>query len=459
MMATESAHKDFALAPRASGHVSWIETLLISVVAVALGYWLSPADPLLVHGSFPWLILAPLLMAIRYGFMRVLISALIIFAALFAYRASGLGLYQELPVSFIVGVLISAMLIGEFRDIWERRLERLELANEYRQLRLDEFTRAHYILRISHDRLEKRVAGNDQSLRSSLLGLRAKMRELPRESLGISVLAESILTLLAQYGSFRVASLHLVNESKTVVLEPLSSMGEVRPMLADDLLVKQCLAQGQLISVREELMERGEHRQHSQYQVCIPLMDTEGRILALLAVEQMPFFSFTQRVLSLLMILCGHIADLLQTDAQTLQLTDMDAQDFTLQLKRSINDAVEHDLEAHIFVIEASPSEHRAALLRLIQDSRRGLDVQLLTTNERGNECVLVLLPLTSADGGQGYLTRLNNIIHERFGLDQSFESLGLQVREFDIDGQGGSEGLRRFLFNECGINDQQVAI
>ncbi|HCP54117.1 MAG TPA: sugar transporter, partial [Pseudomonas sp.] len=47
MMATESAHKDFVLAPRASGQVSWIETILLSVVVIALGYWLSPADPLL----------------------------------------------------------------------------------------------------------------------------------------------------------------------------------------------------------------------------------------------------------------------------------------------------------------------------------------------------------------------------------------------------------------------------
>ncbi|CAE6881695.1 Sugar transporter [Pseudomonas marincola] len=458
-MATESAHKDFVLAPRASGQVSWIETILLSVVVIALGYWLSPADPLLVYGTFPWLILAPLLLAVRYGFMRGLISALILVAALFAYRASGLGLYAELPASFVVGVMISTMLIGEFRDIWERRVERLDLANEYRQLRLDEFTRAHYILRISHDRLEKRVAGNDQSLRSSLLGLRAKMRDLPRGEAAISVLSESILTLLAQYGSFRVASLHKVNADHSVVLEPLSSMGEVRPMPADDLLVRQCLKQGQLVSVREELMERGENRKFSQYQVCVPLKDTEDRIVALLAVEQMPFFAFTQRVLSLLMILCGHIADLLQTDQQTLQLADMDAQDFSKQLKRSLNDAVEHDLEAHMFAIEASPGEHRDALLRLVEDSRRGLDVQLRVDNERGNPCVLVLLPLTSADGGQGYLTRLNGIIHERFGLDQSFESLGINIREFDISGQGGRESLRRFLFNECAINDQQVAI
>ncbi|MCB2572710.1 hypothetical protein KQ718_16095, partial [Listeria monocytogenes] len=108
---------------------------------------------------------------------------------------------------FIVGVLLCAMLVGEFRDIWERRLERLELANEYRQLRLDEFTRAHHILRISHDRLEQRVAGNDQRLRSSLLGLRQLLRELPGEEAPLDARAETVLALLAQYGSLRIAGL------------------------------------------------------------------------------------------------------------------------------------------------------------------------------------------------------------------------------------------------------------
>ncbi len=144
-----SAHKDFALAARASGSVSWVETLVISALALGLGWWFSPDDPLQVNATFPWVILAPLLLGMRYGFVRGLASAALLVAALFAFRVQGVEAYAQVPAAFIVGVLLCAMLVGEFRDIWERRLERLELANEYRQLRLDEFTRAHHILRIS----------------------------------------------------------------------------------------------------------------------------------------------------------------------------------------------------------------------------------------------------------------------------------------------------------------------
>lgn len=48
-----SAHKDFALAPRASGSVSWVETLVISALALGLGWWFSPDDPLQVNATFP----------------------------------------------------------------------------------------------------------------------------------------------------------------------------------------------------------------------------------------------------------------------------------------------------------------------------------------------------------------------------------------------------------------------
>lgn len=454
----ESAHKDYTLAPRASGRVSWLETLLVSGLAIGVGYWLSPQDPLLVAASFPWVVLAPMLLGMRYGFMQGLISAVLLVLAVFAYRAMGLEAYQEMPASFIVGVLITGMLVGEFRDIWERRLERLDMANDYRQLRLDEFTRAHYILRISHDRLEQRVAGNDQSLRSSLLGLRSQLRSLPRGDDPLAALAEPVLDLLAQYGSFRVAGLYRVDAKRRVQEQPLSTIGACKPMRADDLLVRMCLERGELVSVREALLERGEHRQHSQFQVCIPVMDTEDRILALLAVEQMPFFSFNERTLSLLTILAGHIADLMLSDPHALQLEDADAQVFSQNLKRCLIDAQSHALDACLFSFEVGTEANQEELLRLIEDSQRGLDLQLRLSNSRGT-AVLVLLPLTSVEGAQGYLQRLHNMLSERFGLESSFESLGVRTYSYDIGPGSEREALRHFLFNECAFNDQQVAI
>jgi hypothetical protein len=286
----------------------------------------------------------------------------------------------------------------------------------------------------------------------------AGVGRLPRGNDPLVALAEPVLSLLAQYGAFRTAGLYRVSEG-LVAPAPLSAVGEVGPMSGQDLLMRMCLQRGELVSIREQLLERGEHRQHSQYQLCVPLIDTEGRILAVLAVEQMPFFAFNDRVFGLLAILAGHIADLILNDPKTLQLQDLDSQEFSKNLKRSLIDAQRHGLDASLFALEVTDSSHSDELLRLIEGSRRGLDLQLKVINQRANTCVLVLLPLTSSEGAQGYLFRLSTLLSERFGVGNTLESLQVRVSAHDLGAAKGNDALHHFLYNECALNDQQVAI
>ncbi|NUT78207.1 sugar transporter [Pseudomonas sp. C1C7] len=448
---------DYSLAPRASGPVSWLETLLVTGLAILLGLWLTPEDPLQMHGGFPWPILAPLLLGVRYGFVRGLFSGAILVLAVFVLRYTGHAGYTELEPSWIVGMLVCGMLVGEVRDLWERRLERLQMANDYRQYRLDEFTRSHQILRVSHDLLEQRVAGSDQSLRSSLLGLREKLRVMPDENDALAALADPITAVLGQYGSLRVAGLYRVDANGARVQPaPLATIGVMGALDVDDGLVKLCLERGELVSVRQELLEAGNVGKFSSLQACIPLIDAEGRLLAVLAVRQMPFFAFQERTLSLLALLAGHIADLLQRDTKVLHLQDSEAQHFTLQLKRSVVDVEKHKLSAGLFAFEMTrPNEE---LTRLLERSQRGLDLHLPLRNNRDHQLLLVLLPLTSPQGTEGYLARINLMLHEHFGIESSMDSLGVRVMPFNLE-PGEPNGLRNFLFNECGLNDQQVAV
>ncbi|WP_077047902.1 PelD GGDEF domain-containing protein [Pseudomonas sp. KK4] len=452
-----SPHMDYSLAPRASGPVSWLETFLVTGLAIVLGLWLTPEDPMRMHGGFPWPILAPLLLGVRYGFVRGLFSAALLVIAVFVLRYTGHAAYAQLEPSWIVGVLVCGMVVGEVRDLWERRLERLQMANDYRQYRLDEFTRSHQILRVSHDLLEQRVAGSDQSLRSSLLGLREKLRVMPDESDALAALADPIVAVLGQYGALRVAGLYRVDDRGEKVLPaPLATIGVMGSLDVDDGLVKLCLERGELVSVRQELLEAGAAAQFSSLQACIPLIDAQGRLLAVLAVRQMPFFAFQDRTLSLLALLAGHIADLLLRDAQVLQLQDADAQHFTLQLKRSQVDVEKHKLSAGVFAFEMTrPNEE---LTRLLERSQRGLDLHLPLRNNRDHQLLLVLLPLTSPQGTEGYLARINLMLHEHFGIESDMESLGVRVMPFNLE-PGEPNGLRNFLYNECGLNDQQVAV
>ena len=189
----------------------------------------------------------------------------------------------------------------------------------------------------------------------------------------------------------------------------------------------------------------------------MPLIDTEDNILGLLAIRQMPFFVFNDRTLSLLALLAGHVADLLGSDASALQLNDADAQSFSQQLRRSLVDVEQHDLDASLCMFDLTDPNQE--LLRLFADSQRGLDLQIHLVNSRGHDCILVLMPLTSTEGSRGYLTRLQYQLVERFGQGRTLESVGVRTMFFEMDPSGRREGLRSFLYHECGLNDQQVAI
>ena len=95
----------------------------------------------------------------------------------------------------------------------------------------------------------------------------------------------------------------------------------------------------------------------------------------------------------------------------------------------------------------------------LFRSSQRGLDLHLPVLNNRGHKLLLVLLPLTSPQGTEGYLARISLLLHEHFGIESDMESLGVRVMPFNLEPGCERDGLRNFLFNECGLNDQQVAV
>ncbi len=454
-MQTEFPDKFHSLT-RVSATGSWIETLVLTALAIGLGFWLAPDDPLLVH-NFPWPLLAPLLAAVRYGFLKGLLSAGLLVAALLIFRAQGLPAYAELPSTYIIGTLVCAMVVGEFRDLWDRRLEKLQMANTYRQYRLDEFTRAYQVLRISHDLLEQRIAASDQSLRSSLLILRDRMRDLKGSEEALVWLAEPILDLLAQYGSLRVAAIYPTDKLGRLQPWPLAAIGGMAELEIEDPLVQLCLERRELVSVGEVYIERGDQRGFSSLQACVPLVDTEGRLLALVAIRHMPFFMFNDKTLSLLVLLAGHAADLLRSDPATLRLESADAQRFSQQLVRTLLDAEKQGLPGLLFMLELlEPDED---LVRLFTDSQRGLDLQLRTTNARGNDCVLILMPLTVAAGADGYVKRLEERVAQHFGTRYSLEEVDVRATYFEITAGSDRKTLHRFLADECALGEQQVAV
>ena len=370
----------------------WLETLLLTVAALLLSAWSNPADPLRVESGFPWPVVGPVLAGLRYGFAAGFASALLVLATLGIAINRGWQPVETFPLAWATGVVALAMVCGEFRDAWQRRLRRLTGANQYRAERLEEFTRSYHLLRVSHDRLEQALAGSGHSLREALNRLGQQID--PGQGLTAQS-AQRLLELLASYGSLQQAAIFSVRDVAIDPKTPLASWGQLDSLSPHDPLLRQALERAELVAINADSAQL-EASRHSKLLAVVPLVDASGSIHAVLAIANMPFFAFQHSTLTLLSVLCAHAADLLTGAGKP-----GSDERFARQLARALKDKETFGLAAtlvHVALSDADGEQWRA----LARRERRALDVW----RERDAH-LTILLPMTDAAGAAQWLQRL----------------------------------------------------
>lgn len=404
-------------APRqVSPYTAWTETLLITLLGPAIGYWSRPLDPLFMQAEFPWLAVGPLLAGLRYGFAHGCASALLLITAFtYAWQQRWLGEVQS-PTQIAVGVLLIGMIAGEFSNMWQRRIEQLTASNAYRQERLDELARAFGLLKLSHEALEQRVAASTTNLRDCILSVRRQLLQATSDAGSLFGLAPLITRLFVTYGTLQVASLHEVTPGGRILPNPMARYGGEMTVDPDDPLLKEALRTGEALSLKADAAS--DAALSEKLLMAVPIIDITDRIWAVLAVHKMPFRAFRKENLTLLAVIGGHMGDALAARAQVPKARDGDHQDFLIQLRRCLADARRYRLPAHVAGLMLPPRQDLPGLVNLLLGQRRGLDQPWVIENEKGWTIVFMLLPLTDAGGLAGYRQRLTATIKEHFGYD-----------------------------------------
>lgn len=414
-----------------------VETAALTAVMPLIGLWLRPEDPLFLDAEFSWLLLGPLLAGIRYGFAHGFGSAGVLVVIISLLWRKG-ALAEAYPVSQVVGLLLVGMLAGEFTDLWLRRLGKLETINDYRRQRLDEFTRAYHLLKISHDRLEHRLVGAAQSLRGALLDLKKALLQHAKSQRGLAELGPMVMGIFTSHGFVQVAALYRLDDKRRLVPEPLATLGQAPRLSPNDPKLLRAIEQRCLVSVRE-VADVG---QPGEPLAVVPLEDVSGKLWAVLAIHEMPFIAFQSEHLHLLAVLGGHLADLF-AQAQSLDAGfDAEGADFKFRLKRAQQDARRHALPAMVAAVHFSPKAAAAGLPALVAEQRRGLDQEWHTQGTDGQPMLYVVMPLTDEVGIKGYRARLDRILKERHP-----DLVGeVELRVKPIDGATPTQDLLTYL-------------
>jgi hypothetical protein len=414
----------------------WSETLGISIAAFYLSYVIAPADPLNTHG-YPWIWIASILIALRYGVLLG-VSTVLVFLLGWLLWSNGANISDaEFPrLTFLGGTLV-VMICGQFSGVWISRTRRVEELQHYTEQRLEMLTRRLYLLSLSHDRLEQDLIGRPASLRE---GLKVLNRIMPAEN-GLPG-AELYLSLVVRQCNLSVAGLHAVNDGK-ISEQPFASIGEFTPIDASDPLIVHCLNSGELVHINtaENL-----HELASRYLVAVPAKTADGRVVAITAVEKMPFFALETENMQTLSVLSSYYADTIAASEFTPYLTDklkecpIDFFKAMYTLRR-----LQRDMQISSMLVGfAAPNTHESGeQLKSIANAVRGLDETW--TMVRGDHRVcLVLLPLSGDSSLGGYLDRIERNFVERFGKKPG--QSGIVTRSITLDQDPISSKLDEFI-------------
>jgi hypothetical protein len=430
-----------------------LETTLVTVAAPLVGYWIRPHDPFLLHGSFSWLCLAPLLTGLRYGFAHGFGCALALILAMAAgWRYHLLGV-ERYPATFSVGLMMVGMLAGEFCDTWTRRLARLGAVNAFRRMRLTEFTHAYHVLKVSHDRIEQVFAGSTQNLRESISTMRRELLAGIGNRPPLFGLEKQIVATFANHGWIQVASLYAVDEAGKLQTPALAEVGDGIVVDEQDQLIRETLRGKHLTSVRPEA-----NAPETKLLAAIPIVDVYERVWAVLAVRNMLFIAFHDDNLHLLSIIGGHIGDLLAAGPGLSSSRNLSIKEFLGHVRRSILDHRRFKLPVALLAISPPDEATAKVLTEIVVGQRRGLDqvLQLEDLGGGGRSALLLLMPLTEERGVGGYIARLGDNLKRKLG--KSLPEAKIAVHTRLLSAKDEPEALVEEMRRLCGMDEAEIA-
>lgn len=443
------------LAPAGGGAAAIVETIAVLVLAMAIAWMMLPHDPLFQGLGFPWAWLLPVVLALRYGSLAGVVAVLTLLGGWFFFHSMGAqsGVF---PRMFFLGGLLLVLVAGQFGDVWSTRLARANALNRYLDERLAALTKSHYLLRISHARLESDLLAHPTTLRDTLAQMRAVTLQDAADgaALGAGTQhlagAQSTLQVVAQTCQVESAALYACDGAR-ILPDAVASMGPDFLLDLDDPLVRHCLDTRELAHLTG--FQKG---LESRYVAVAPVLAGSDRLIGVLVVERMPFLSLTHENLQMLMVLMGFYADGVEHAAAT---HDIQTQvptlpyAFALDYVRLSRLRRETGIASTVMALVFDLDETRDALFDQIVRNCRAMDVAWPVHGSH-KRALLTLMPLTNSDAVAGYLVRIEDMLRAQFGTDFAGAQVGVHM--LSVPAQEGNAALAGLL-QRCQLGDCTV--
>lgn len=387
-----------------------VESVLLSVTLVLVCYYINNQDPLLLHASFPWVWLLPMLIGLRYGLLGSSITIAIYVFVMYLtvrYRYFDWSSYRV----WFLGGLIATIICNEYYAYWHRKQYKIIKKSDYLANRLESLSRAYSAMRISHDRLEESLITKPVTLRGAIADLRTVLTQHHGKLNESS--ATQLMAILANTSMIGKAGLYLFDK-KQLNPEPIGSIGQAEPLVTNDILVTRCLEAHHTFYVAINTLDDNDV---SHYLAVVPMMTADNHMLGLLAVKELPFSGMTDESLRIMSLLMAYFADEIYATRESKVITEaypncpsfFAAEILRLQHLYKIS-----GIDSTVFTYTFHNNPQGLRLRKAIKQQIRGVDVYWERESDQHLQ-LLILMPLTLNGMVQAYIGRISSKIKIEF--------------------------------------------
>ncbi len=403
----------------------WVETCVLTVLVLGLSHWMVPGDPYLAKTAFPWIWVVSVLLALRYGTWSGLLSVGIVLTSLFVEMNLGRLTDGTVPKTYVIGGVLFIAICGEFGSRWNMSLKQMEERNDYLDQRLQETSRAYHLLGMSHHQLEENLVSQPLTLRDALKRLRGMLMDETDEIPAAA--AQRFLQLLTQFFQLEVAALYSTIHANGEAV-PLASVGAIGPFLNDDPLVHHARTTKEFSHV---MMPGSISVTNTQYLIVAPCMASNGVIVSWFVVDRMRFLSLHGDSLHMVKIFLHYFADGFQAAVLARPILEQFPNcpvGFARELPRLVRLQYELGLNSRIVTFDVESETMKEELVFHILHHTRGLDVTWDIKDDDSRR-LCILLPFSDDAAVEGYLSRIQQLVRERFGMGFQDANIRVNVR------------------------------
>jgi len=416
---------------------AYLETVVIITIFLLVGYLTTPNDICLIQQKIPYLIVVLSILTLFHGFESGFIAMGILSAAMWLF-------YQKFPYIDFLTLLMMILIFSEFHYYWTKKIRELKTGDDYKASKLDELSKSFYSLKISHDQLEKNYVIKPMSIRSAIEQIIEKNNHINVDDTNVidSERYKNFMALLEK--SFNVKRgliIHKLDQihDKTMTLQNSiithsSNYADYdEAEIFDEYLIAKAIDHKKPIYISDEAGNPAlKKNQDSKFLAVIPSIYND-ELIAILAIEKMPFMAFNKENLTSIAILLEYITIKIYKSNilnDSNRLTILKDDNFRYEYNKLNYLYKKYKVNSTVLVIKINNEIQTIKIHKTIQKLLRSLDMVTCVKNKDAYYLVL-LFPLNDKSVAIGFLNRLlYNIQHEK---DKIFEYMTFAIKQDDL--------------------------